>query len=58
MRDTNLHAVMCNVTDREMWVGHAKGAEEAWKQPFIKYELNKLFKRPEARKNNTAGSRQ
>ena len=52
MRDANLHAVMCNVTDRQMWVAHAKGAEDAWKQPFIKYELNELFKQPKDRRNN------
>jgi len=57
MRDTNLHAVLCNVTDHEMWVAHAKGAEDAWKQTFIKYELNELFKRPEARRNPAAGAR-
>jgi type IV secretory pathway ATPase VirB11/archaellum biosynthesis ATPase len=56
MRDTNLHAVMCNVTDHEIWVAHAKGAEDAWKQPFIKYDLNQLFKRPADRKTNPAGS--
>ena len=57
MRDTNLHAVLCNVTDHEIWVAHAKGAEDAWKQPFIKYELNELFKRPADRKTAPAGSR-
>jgi len=57
MRDTNLHAVICNVTDHEMWVAHAKGAEDAWKQPFIRYELNQLFKRPEDRRSNTTGGR-
>jgi type IV secretory pathway ATPase VirB11/archaellum biosynthesis ATPase len=46
MRDTNVHAVMCDVTDREIWVAHAKGKEDAWKQPFIHYDLNQLFKRP------------
>jgi len=51
MRGSNLHAVMCNVTDHEVWVAHAKGAEDAWEQPFIKYDLNELFKRPEDRKN-------
>jgi hypothetical protein len=58
MRDTNLHAVMCNVTDHEIWVAHAKGAEDAWKQPFIRYKLNQLFKRPEDRQSQDTGQHQ
>ena len=56
MRGSNLHAVICNVTDHEMWVAHAQGSEDAWKQPFIKYDLNELFKRPEDRGKYAAGS--
>lgn len=49
MRGDNLHSVLCNVTDREMWVAHAKGAEDAWKQPYVHYDLKQLFLRPEQR---------
>ncbi|MCX5759119.1 MAG: C45 family autoproteolytic acyltransferase/hydrolase, partial [Candidatus Hydrogenedentes bacterium] len=49
MRDTNLHSVLCNVTDREMWVAHAKGSEDAWKQPYIHYDLKQLFLPPAQR---------
>ena len=51
MRNTNLHSVLCNVTDKEMWVAHAKGLEDAWKQPYVHYDLKKLFLRPEQRTN-------
>jgi hypothetical protein len=49
MRNTNLHSVLCNSTDREIWVAHAKGKEDAWKQPYVHYELKKLFLRPDKR---------
>jgi len=49
MRNVNLHSVLCNVTDREMWVAHAVGNEDAWKQPYIHYDLNALFLPPETR---------
>ncbi|HPO14880.1 MAG TPA: C45 family autoproteolytic acyltransferase/hydrolase [Candidatus Hydrogenedentes bacterium] len=50
MRNTNLHSVLCSSTDREMWVAHAKGEEDAYKQPYVHYDLKKLFLRPEQRK--------
>lgn len=49
MRNTNLHSVLCNSTDREMWVAHAKGKEDAYKQPYVHYDLKKLFLLPELR---------
>ena len=49
MRDVNLHSVLCNVTDREMWVAHAVGDQDAWKQPYIHYDLKALFQPPEKR---------
>jgi len=49
MRNVNLHSVLCNVTDREMWVAHAKGEEDAWRQPFVHYDLKNLFLPPDQR---------
>lgn len=49
MRNINLHSVLCNVTDRAMWVAHAAGEEDAWKQPYVYYDLNVLFQPPEKR---------
>lgn len=49
MHNTNLHSVLYNSTDREIWVAHAKGMEDACKQPYVHYDLKKLFLRPEQR---------
>ena len=49
MRGSNLHSVLCNGTDREMWVAHAVGLEGAFKQRYVYYDLNQLFLRPEQR---------
>jgi hypothetical protein len=49
MRNANLHSVLCDATDRVMWVAHAKGTEDAWKQPYVRYDLKQLFVRPEDR---------
>ncbi len=49
MRNVNLHSVLCNVTDREMWVAHASGTEDAWKQPYVHYDLEQLFLPPDQR---------
>jgi isopenicillin-N N-acyltransferase like protein len=46
MRGANLHGVVCNCTDREIWVAHAKGTDDAWKQTFIHYDLKQLFLPP------------
>ncbi len=46
MRNTNLHSVLYNSTDLEMWVAHAKGTEDAWKQPYVHYDLKKLLPSP------------
>lgn len=43
MREVNVHSVLYNSTDLEMWVAHAKGAEEAFKQPYHHYKLRDLF---------------
>ncbi len=53
MRNMNLHGVLCNATDREMWVAHASGAEDAWKQPYVHYDLRQLFQPPDKRNANT-----
>ncbi len=50
MKKSNLHSVLCNATDREMWVAHAEGEEIAAKQPYIHYDLKKLFLKPDQRK--------
>ena len=49
MRNTNLHSVLYSSTDREIWVAHAKGKEDAYKQPYVHYDLKKLFLRPDKR---------
>jgi hypothetical protein len=49
MRNTNLHSVLYNVTDREMWVAHAVGKEDAWKQPYVHYDLRQLMIPPDKR---------
>jgi len=46
---SNLHGVLCNSTDREMWVAHAVGPEGANKQPYVYYDLNQIFLPPEQR---------
>ena len=43
MRNVNLHSVLCASTDLEMWVAHARGREDAWKQPYVHYDLRELF---------------
>ena len=45
MTNSNLHSVLYNATDREMWVAHAKGKEDAAKQPYVHYNLTELFER-------------
>ena len=49
MNNANLHAVLTNTTDRQMWVSHAKNGQDASKQAFVHYDLNRLFQRPEKR---------
>jgi predicted choloylglycine hydrolase len=49
MVDTNVHSVLYNSTDREIWVAHAKDGQDAAKQPYVHYDLNQLFLRPAAR---------
>ena len=46
---SNLHGVLCNSTDREMWVAHAVGPEGANKQPYVYYDLKQIFLPPEQR---------
>ncbi len=43
MRGVNLHSVLCATSDLEMWVAHAQGKEDAWKQPYVHYDLKELF---------------
>lgn len=49
MRNLNLHAMLANATTREMWVGRAANGEDASKQPFVHYDLKRLFLRPDQR---------
>ena len=49
MEGDNLHSVLTNTTDRQMWVAHAKNGQEACKQNYVHYDLNRLFLRPETR---------
>lgn len=52
MRDTNLHGVLADVTDRILWVAHAKGTEDASKQPYVRFDLYDLFRPASNRKQN------
>jgi predicted choloylglycine hydrolase len=54
MDDANLHAVLTNTTDRQMWVAHARNGQNASLQTFVHYDLNRLFLRPETRPAETA----
>ena len=49
MDGTNLHSVLCNTTDREMWVARARGMEDACKQHYIHIDLKQQFLRPDQR---------
>ncbi|MFO7974566.1 MAG: C45 family peptidase [Candidatus Hydrogenedentota bacterium] len=49
MRNVNLHSVLCNCTDLRLWVAHAKGTEDAWKQEYIAYDIEELLKKPQER---------
>jgi len=49
MEGDNLHSVLTNTTDRQMWVAHAKNGQEACRQKYVHYDLNRLFLRPDAR---------
>ena len=53
MNNANLHAVLTNTTDRQMWVAHAKNGQDASKQTFVHYDLNRLFLRPDKRPTDT-----
>lgn len=43
MDNANLHAVLANSTDRELWVAHAANGQNASLQPFVYYDLKQLF---------------
>lgn len=45
MRDINLQSVLFDATDGVVWVANANGAEDAWKQPYARYDLRQLFAR-------------
>ncbi|NLN94140.1 MAG: hypothetical protein GX130_12655 [Candidatus Hydrogenedens sp.] len=49
MDDANLHGVLTNSTDREMWVAHADKGRNASLQQYVHYDLKQLFLRPEER---------
>lgn len=49
MNNANLHGVLTNSTDREMWVAHAKKGQNASLQQYVHYDLKELFLRPEER---------
>lgn len=56
MEGQNLHSVLCNVTDREMWVAHAKNGQDAARQTYVHYDLKALFRSPEKRIIPTASA--
>lgn len=43
MVNVNLHSVLYCPTTLELWVAHAKGTEDAAKQPYIYYNMSELF---------------
>ncbi|MGC8737293.1 MAG: C45 family autoproteolytic acyltransferase/hydrolase [Candidatus Hydrogenedens sp.] len=43
MVNVNLHSVLYCPTDLELWVAHAKGKEDAAKQPYVHYKMKELF---------------
>lgn len=49
MRKASLHAALTNSTTRELWVAHAHRGQDAYLQPFVHFDLNRLFLRPEDR---------
>jgi len=49
MKNTNLHSVLCNATDRELWAARASESQDACTQPYTRFDLKKLFLRPENR---------
>lgn len=49
MKNTNLHSVLCNAIDREMWAARANENQDACTQPYTHFDLKKLFLRPENR---------
>jgi len=49
MDNANLHSVLANSSDRELWIAHAKKGQQASLQPYIHYDLKQLFLRPEER---------
>lgn len=50
MRETNLHSVLCDTTHRRIWAAHAVGKEDAWKQEYVRYDLEQLFLPPGKRR--------
>lgn len=49
MDDANLHGVLANSTTRELWVAHAARGQNASLQPYVHFDLKRLFLRPEDR---------
>ncbi len=49
MKNANLHAVLTNSTDRQLWVAHAKKGQDAAAQSFVRYDLPRLFIHPDER---------
>ena len=49
MRKSNLHSVLCDATNFQIWAAHAKGQEGAYTQPYVHFDLKKLFLRPDRR---------
>jgi len=47
MRKSNLHSVLCDATHFQIWAAHAKGQEGAYTQPYVHFDLKKLFLRPD-----------
>lgn len=49
MEDANLHAVLADSTNRQLWIAHANKGRNASLQPFVHFDLKRLFLRPEDR---------
>lgn len=49
MENANLHSVLANSTTRELWVANASKGQNASLQPYIHFDLKRLFLRPEHR---------
>jgi hypothetical protein len=43
MRNANLHGFLANATDNVVYYAHAVGSQDAWKQTYVRFDLNQLM---------------